>query len=196
MAALLFIEGAELENGITLPSIKAYAGDVLWVETENNLYSDVFVSLLLGISKPKKGIFKFFNTNVSYCDISEWLPQIKKVSSLCRSYAYSKGSQISACVNNVKSLLSGANAGYAFDMDMQNMAKSTRVMVSWALTMSVPALNIILNDPYYGMDKNTSLFVSSKIDDVAKDGSLVVIVSHEKPVAFSKHISFTMGKNK
>ncbi len=196
MAELLFIEGAKLENGATLPSVKAYAGDILWVETENDLYSDVFVSLLLGLSKPKKGVFKFFNSNVSYCDVSEWLPQIKKVSSLCRAYAYSKGNHISACVNNVRKLLGGANAGYAFDMDIQKMAKSTRVMMSWAITMSVPALNIILNNPYYGMDKNASLFVSSEIEGAAKDGSLVIIVSHEKPPVFSKQISFTTGKNK
>lgn len=188
MAELLLIDGVKLEKGIRLPDVKAYAGDVVWVETENALYTDIFVGLLLGLIHPKKGRFKFITSDVSYCDVSEWTPGLKKALSLCKAYSYS--------LSNFKRLLSGANADYVLDMDVKDMAKSTKVLVSWAISLSTPSLNIILNDPFYGLDKKASAFLSTEIEGVAKDGSLVIILSPDRPAVFSQQVRFTMGGKK
>ena len=196
MAELLLIKDVVLDNKVKLPNVKAFAGDVLWVETENSLYADVFISLLLGLLKPKKGTIKFFNSNSSYCDITEWVPQVKDPLSLVRTYSYAKGLQISSSTNNLKRILDGVNLGYLSEMEIKEMAKSSKALVSWAVSLSVPALNIILNDPYYGLDKNSCKFLAKEIDEVAKDGSLVIIMSQEQPMIFTQHISFMAGKNK
>lgn len=190
MAELLLTKDLVIEGKYEIPNMNAYAGDVVWVETENNFYSEIFISSLLGLLRPSRGELKFFSSDVSYCDITEWLPNIKDASSLCRLYSYSRGVQMSASISEFKRILSQSNAEHVLNMHLKDMVRSTRSLLSWAISLSVPALNVILNDPYYGLDKEASLCLSNEIENCAKDGSLVIIVSQEKPSVFNKQVSF------
>jgi len=190
LAELLLTSGLTVEGKYKFPDINAYAGDVLWVETENALYSEVFISTLFGLLKPSKGDLKFFASDVSYCNVADWAPQVKDAVSLCRLYAYSRGTQMSSSVNELKRILSAANAEHILNMDLKDMVKSTRSMLSWAISLSVPALNIILNDPYYGLDKEASVCLSRELDNCAKDGSLMIITSQDKPAVFNRQAVF------
>jgi len=193
LTELLKIDGVELYSGIKLPNTKLYAGDIAWVETENPLFCDVFVGLLFGLVEKKKGNIKFFRSRTSCLDIANWAPHVENAVSLCSLYSYSRGVKISTSINELKKILSEVNASYVLNMNLREMTKPTKTLLSWAITLAVPDLNIILNDPYYGADDKTCAVLSSILDDQAKDGSLVLITSTDKPRMFNEHLKFLRG---
>ncbi len=194
MTELLKIDGVELcSAGIKIPNSMLYAGDIVWVETENPLFCDVFIGILFGLVEKKRGKIKFFRSRTSYFDIASWTPYVQDAVSLCSLYSYSKGVKISTSINELKKILNEVNASYVLNMNLREMTKPTKTLLSWAITLSVPDLNIVLNDPYYGADEKTSSVLSSRLDDQAKDGSLILIVSTDKPRMFSEHLKFLRG---
>ena len=103
-AELIFTENVELVGGIKISNISASAGDVLWAATASPLYSDVVISMLLGLMRPVKGKYLLASgrvTNrkqrklISYFDAS-WNVGVKDAESFVKMIALNYDQQMSA----------------------------------------------------------------------------------------------------
>ena len=193
-ADVIRTEGVVLDGGIRISDISATAGDVLWAEVASSLYTDVFISLCLGLLKPIKGKYRLAGgrvTNskqkniISFFDAS-WNAGVKDADTFVKMIALSYGEQISTVSSEFKRILIGLGAEYALKLDFNELKPATRSIVSTAATLSMPLLVVMLKEPYYGLEKQGSDFLNNEIARISKDGSLVMVFAGSTPAFYTK----------
>ncbi len=188
------MEGIELSGGIKLSDVSAMAGDILWTEAVSPLYSDVVISMLLGLIKPVKGKYRLAGSRpsnrkqkelISFFSAS-WDVGVKDSESFVKMIALNYDQKISTVSSEFKRMMKGLGAEYALKLGFEELRPATRSIVSVAATLSLPLLAIFLKEPYYGLEKNASDFLTSEILRLSKDGSLVVVFSESPPPGYTK----------
>ncbi|MCX6111756.1 MAG: hypothetical protein NTY22_00485 [Proteobacteria bacterium] len=192
---LLTMKGVFIHKGVKLPDVTLSSGDVLWIQTENNLQADLFTSFMLGLFEPKVGKAVLAGTDirdakgtVSYIDISRWNPRIDSVETFIKLLAYDGGFQISSVINEFRKILDGMDSGYILNMSFEEMSVSTKNIISTAISLSMPKLIIILLEPFAGLDKKAISFIGGEIKKIVLDGSSFIILSDSEPPVYSKHV--------
>ena len=163
---ILLMEGIELSGGIKLSDVSAMAGDILWTEAVSPLYSDVVISMLLGLIKPVKGKYRLAGSRpsnrkqkelISFFSAS-WDVGVKDSESFVKMIALNYDQKISTVSSEFKRMMKGLGAEYALKLGFEELRPATRSIVSVAATLSLPLLAIFLKEPYYGLEKNASDF--------------------------------------
>ena len=192
---LLIIKDVLISKSLRLPDISLSSGDVLWLQTDNNLQADLFSSFMLGLFEIKKGKATLAGTDiskntktVSYIDISRWNPNAETVETFIKFLAHAAGFQISSVMNEFKRILEGMGAKYALDLNFDKMSVNTKIMVSTATSLSMPRLIVMLLEPFTGLDKEGASFISDEIKKTALDGSSFIILSDSEPPVHNKHV--------
>lgn len=197
---LLILDGVSIYKDIKIPDLYLSSGELLWIETQNDLEADVFVSFMFGLFPLKKGrawfsgmsINKNTDLPISYIDLSRWHPKSDTLEGFVKTMAYAKGMQVSYVLNDFKRILEGVGASYALDLSFDEMRSATKKIVSTCITLSMPQLLMILLDPFTGLDKENSLFLAEQIKKISVDGSSFIILSDTEVPVSAKHIK--MGK--
>ncbi|MEI6092380.1 MAG: hypothetical protein WCQ47_01705 [bacterium] len=182
---LLILEGVQIHDDIRIPDVSLSSGEVVLVQTQNDLEADVFISFLFGLFPLKTGKAWFSGASlaeykhglISYVDLSRWHPKIDNLEHFIKTMAYAKGLQVSYVLNDFKRILEGAGASYALDLSFDEMKPATKKVVSTCITLSMPQLLMVLLDPFFGLDKDNSLFISEQIKKIATDGSAFIILA-------------------
>jgi len=197
---LLTIKDVVINKGLKLPDIMLSSGEILWLQTDNNLQIDAFISFILGLFDIKKGKATLSGNDVtknvkiiSYTDISRWNPKTENVVTFIKLLAHAGNFQISSVMNEFKRILDGMGAGYALNLSFEEMSANTKIMVSTAATLSMPRLLVILMEPFTGLDKDGISFISDEIKKTALDGSSFIILSDSEPSIHSKHVKMGFG---
>ena len=190
---LLTIKDVVINKGLKLPDITLSSGDILWLQTDNNLQADVFSSFMLGLFEIKQGKATLAGNDItrnikiiSYTDISRWNPKTDTVATFIKLLAHAGNFQISSVMNEFRRILDGMGAGYALNLN-------TKIMVSTATTLSMPRLVVMLLEPFTGLDKEGIAFISNEIKKTALDGSSLIIISDSEPSVHSKHVKMGFG---
>ena len=192
---LLITDGVLIRKDFGLPDLSLSSGDVLWLETENELQADVFISFMLGLLDVKKGkafiggssIKESTRKTISYIDLSMWNPKMDSLEDLVKLLAYDNGFQVSAVMNEFKRLLSGLGTVYATDMNFDEMSIGTKRIVSSAISLAMPQLIIMLVEPFMNLDKDSIFFMEQEIKRIALDGTSIIILSDTQPPVYSEH---------
>jgi len=196
IAELIFTEGVELTGGIKISNVSASAGEVLWAETASPLYSDVVISMLIGLMKPVKGKYLLAAgrvTNrkqrelISYFDAT-WNVGVKDVESFAKMIALNYDRHLSAVSSEFKRLMNGLGAEYALRVKFEELKPATKSIVSTAATLSLPFPIVLLKEPYYGLEKHAAEFLTSELLKLSKDGSLIIIFSEAPPALYTKQV--------
>jgi ABC-type multidrug transport system ATPase subunit len=193
---LFYSRGLYLEGGYVLKDVSVLSGDVVWVNSDNPVELDVFIAFLLGLVKIEEGnanisgrkIKDLPHNIVSYFDIVNWHPKLASINDLVNILAHSRGLQSSFVLNEFKRLLNGIGAGYAVNLSLDKMTRSTKIMLSTALVMSMPSLIMLLVEPFEVLDKEASIFLDAEIKNLANDGSSIFILSGTEPIFYNKSI--------
>jgi len=195
-AELICTQDVELIGGIKISDVSASAGDVLWAETSSPLYSDVVVSMLLGLMKPVKG--KYFLASgrvtnrkqrklISFFDAS-WDVGVKDAESFVKMIALNYDQQMSAVSSEFKRIIKGLGAEYALKVQFEDLKPATKSIVSTAATLALPFPIVLLREPFYGLEKYATDFLKSELLKLSKDGSLIVIFSESTPALYTKQV--------
>ena len=197
---LLTIKDVVINKGLKLPDITLSSGDILWLQTDNNLQADVFSSFMLGLFEIKQGKATLAGNDItrnikiiSYTDISRWNPKTDTVATFIKLLAHAGNFQISSVMNEFRRILDGMGAGYALNLNFDEMSVNTKIMVSTATTLSMPRLVVMLLEPFTGLDKEGIAFISNEIKKTALDGSSLIIISDSEPSVHSKHVKMGFG---
>lgn len=191
---VLLMESVELAGGIKLSDVSAVAGDILWAETASPLYSDVVISMLLGLIGPDKGRYRLAGTRpsnrkqkklISYFSAS-WGVGVKDAETFVKMIALNYDKKISPVSSEFKRIMKGLGAEYALKVKFDELKPATKSIVSVAATLSLPFLIILLKEPYYGLEKQAADLLTSEILRLSKDGSLVVVFSGAPPPGYTK----------
>ena len=195
-AELNFIDGVELVGGIKISNVSALGGDVLWAETASPLYSDVVISMLLGLMKPLKGNYLLASgqvTNkkqkqlISYFDAT-WDVGVRDAESFAKMIALNYDQQMSAVSSEFKRIIKGLGAEYALKVKFEDLKPATKSIVSTAATLALPLPVVLLKEPYYGLEKHAAEFLSSELLKLSKDGSLIIVFAESTPAVYTKQV--------
>ncbi len=195
-AELIYMEDVVLIGGIRVSNFSASAGDVLWAETASPLYSDVVISMLLGLMRPVKGHYflaagKATNRKqrklISYFDAS-WDVGVKDAESFVKMIALNYDQQMSAVSSEFKRIIKGLGAEYALKVNFEELKPATKSIVSTAATLALPFPIVLLKEPFYGLEKNAADFLTSELSRLSKDGALVVIFAESTPALYTKQV--------
>jgi len=197
---LLTIKDVVIDKGLKLPDITLSSGDIMWLQTDNNLQSDLFISVMLGFFDIKNGKATLAGNEISkntkiisYTDLSRWSPKTETVETFIKLLAHAAGFQISSAVNEFKRILEGMGAAYALNLNFDEMSSNTKLMVSTAITLSMPRLVVMLLEPFTGLDKEGVAFINNEIKKTALDGSSFIILSDSEPSVHSQHVKMRFG---
>jgi ABC-type multidrug transport system ATPase subunit len=198
---LLKTDDVFIKKDIRIPNVSLSSGDVLWMEMENDLQADVFVSFMLGLLDVQRGkaliaggdISKNSPKAVSYIDVSRWNPKIGSPESFIKLLAHANGLQVSAVMSEFRRMLDGLGGAYALSINFEEMNVGTKRMVSTAASLSMPRLIILLLEPFMGLDADGSAFIEHEIKRIAMDGSSLIILSGSEPPVCSKHKKLGIG---
>ncbi|MFH1223229.1 MAG: hypothetical protein V1647_02670 [Pseudomonadota bacterium] len=196
---LLVANNVLLQGGVKIPNLSVLPGDILWLECENNLHSDIFVSFMLGLLKIRSGTATLSGNNItlpgnhkviSYFNITahKYMDDVEKMVKL---FAHSGGLEFSSAASEFKRILNGIGAGYALSVKSEEIAPATKKIIQTAMSVAMPSLLLLLDEPFTGLDTDGILFLKTELQNLVKDGTAVIIMSELEPPLNSKKLKFS-----
>lgn len=182
---------------LKIPDFSLGSGEILWMEMENPNWAKLLQPFFNGLLIPHSGSFNITGKDlrkiksckelVSCTYLSSYQAGMVYLNSLVHWIAGDKNSaQIWATVTRI---LSGIGYEYTLQVPLETMAVSTIKKISTAITLSIPKLVIILNEPFYGLEEQGKQYIDKEIENLSNDGSCVLILSQDSPFCrFDKNI--------
>jgi len=189
---LLITSDVELDRGIRIPDMSISSGEIFWLECENHLCADVFASFMLSLLKIKKGDATLSGLNIdlhkdhsviSYLNLN-WSIYVDDVQKLVKYMAYSGEHKFSSAMNEFKRILEGLGSAYILDMKLSEMTPATKRITSTSISLALPSLIILLEEPFLDIDETGSAFMKKELDNIIADGSSIIIMSESAPPSY------------
>jgi ABC-type multidrug transport system ATPase subunit len=188
-----------LQEKVKIPDFALGGGEVLWMEMENPNWAKLLLPFFSGLLYHCSGTLtvagKDFNRiehkeNLFSCiHISSYQAGPVLLNSLVHWIARRQGCNAAGAWSNCKRILSAIGCEYVCQVFLEKIAANTMKKINTAVTLSIPKLVIVLNDPFFGLEENEKVYISNEIDNLAKDGSSILIMSQDTPYCrFDKNI--------
>jgi ABC-type Mn2+/Zn2+ transport system ATPase subunit len=203
---ILSTESVFLQKGINIPDFTLNGGENLWIETENPDWARLLVPLFNGLLRPQSGRLSITGKDIYqqhpgtgaikrvdellcciYMNIRQ--PGSLSLNALIRRIAHNKKLNPAQVWAKCREILHAIGCGYACQMEMNGAAAGTVKKICTAITLSIPRLIVVLNDPFFGLDADAQTYIAGQIESIARDGSSILIIAQDKPVCrFDKNI--------
>lgn len=169
------------------PDILVNAGTCIYIESKDILYSNVFISLLLGQIKNfdgkivfSDGICSISNSKkMSYISNSFFFPDVENIEALVYYTAICKGFKPSKIYNDFYRILKLLNMDYVLNIPFSDINFNSRKKIITALTLSFPMLLIILSEPFIDIELEAKEVFFAEINRLLVDGSSFVVLASE-----------------
>lgn len=169
------------------PDIMINSGDCVFIESKDILYSNIFISLLLGQIENFEGKIVFADSKcsisnakkLSYISNSFFFPKVESIDDFVYYTATRKGFKASKVFNDFYRILKLLNIDYVLNIPFNDVNFNSRKKIITALTLSLPMLLIVLAEPFIDLELEAKEVFFDEINKLLIDGSSFVILASE-----------------
>ena len=201
---ILSIKDFRLNSFIYISDFHIMPGEIINIFLERGSYRTSFLENIIGLKKPFKGNIFLFNKDINmqdnlhkvllYFNILRWTPLLSGHSSLkfiLERVAELKNNKLSFISNKIMQLANELNMDYSLDVDVDKLNGFEKQKLSTIVSLSVPAVLILLEDPFLNFEQKDLKIIEKRIDMLLRDGSSILVLSEHKYSFIKKYMEFT-----